>query len=146
MHPTIGAADYAVFLRRQIMTLSTMTKRTPESARITVTLSISSPSFLKVLLQPDYSTKSRNFQIACARTVATTTLTTTCEIVVISTSALFPNQHTQIAGDGQGRGAQQLNQTVYVTEVFYNFQAITPIGNFLSKTFLPSQLYDVAYF
>jgi Flp pilus assembly protein TadG len=40
----------------------------------------------------------------------------------------------------------QLNQTVYVTEVFYSFQAITPIGNFLSKTFLPSQLYDVAYF
>lgn len=42
--------------------------------------------------------------------------------------------------------APQLNQTVYVTEVFYSFQAITPIGNFLSKTFLPSQLYDVAYY
>ena len=42
--------------------------------------------------------------------------------------------------------APQLNQTVYVTEVFYSFKAITPIGNFLSKTFLPSQLYDVAYF
>lgn len=40
----------------------------------------------------------------------------------------------------------QLNQTVYVTEVFYGFKAITPIGNFLSKTLLPSQLYDVAYF
>ena len=40
----------------------------------------------------------------------------------------------------------QLNQTVYVTEVFYHFRAITPIGNFLSKTFLPSQLYDVAYY
>lgn len=40
----------------------------------------------------------------------------------------------------------QLNQTVYVTEVFYSFQAITPIGNFLSETFLPSQLYDVAYY
>jgi hypothetical protein len=42
--------------------------------------------------------------------------------------------------------APQLNQTVYVTEVFYSFKGITPIGNFLSKTFLPSQLYDVAYF
>ena len=40
----------------------------------------------------------------------------------------------------------QLNQTVYVTEVFYSFQAITPIGNFLSKTLLPTQLYNVAYF
>ena len=42
--------------------------------------------------------------------------------------------------------APQLNQTVYVTEVFYSFHAITPIGNFLSKHFLPSQLYDVAYY
>jgi len=42
--------------------------------------------------------------------------------------------------------APQLNQTVYVTEVFYSFKAITPIGNFLSKTFLPKQLYDVAYY
>ncbi len=42
--------------------------------------------------------------------------------------------------------APQPNQTMYVTEVFYSFQAITPIGNFLSNTFLPSQLYDAAYF
>jgi Flp pilus assembly protein TadG len=40
----------------------------------------------------------------------------------------------------------QVNQTVYVTEVFYNYKAITPIGNFLSKNVLPSQLYDVAYY
>src|SRR5271157_1916127 len=40
----------------------------------------------------------------------------------------------------------QVNQTVYVTEVFCNYKAITPIGNFLSKNVLPSQLYDVAYY
>jgi len=40
----------------------------------------------------------------------------------------------------------QLNQTVYVTEVFYNYKPITPIGNFLSGTVLPSRLYDVAYY
>lgn len=40
----------------------------------------------------------------------------------------------------------QLNQTVYVTEVFYKYQPITPIGNFLTGTVLPSRLYDVAYY
>ena len=37
------------------------------------------------------------------------------------------------------------NQVVYVTEVFYDFHAVTPIGKFLNLT-LPSPLYDVAYF
>jgi Flp pilus assembly protein TadG len=40
----------------------------------------------------------------------------------------------------------QLNQTVYVTGVFYKYKAITPIGNLLPKMVLPSQLYDVAYY
>ncbi len=40
----------------------------------------------------------------------------------------------------------QLNQTVFVTEVFYKYQPITPIGNLLTGTVLPSQLYDVAYY
>jgi len=42
--------------------------------------------------------------------------------------------------------APQLNQTVFVTEVFYAYKPITPIGNFLGTTILPSQLYDVAYY
>ncbi len=37
------------------------------------------------------------------------------------------------------------NQTIYVTEVFYPFKPITPIGNFIHAAF-PSTLYDVAYF
>ncbi len=40
----------------------------------------------------------------------------------------------------------QLNQTVYVTEVFYKYKPITPIGNLLVGTVLPTQLYDVAYY
>ncbi len=40
----------------------------------------------------------------------------------------------------------QLNQTVYVTEVFYSYKPITPIGGFLTGTVLPSQLYDIAYY
>lgn len=40
----------------------------------------------------------------------------------------------------------QLNQTVYVTEVFYTYKSITPVGKFLVGIVLPSQLYDVAYY
>ena len=41
----------------------------------------------------------------------------------------------------------QLNQTIYVTEVFYKYQPITPIGNLLTTNLvLPRRLYDVAYY
>jgi hypothetical protein len=42
-------------------------------------------------------------------------------------------------------GIPQLNDKVYITEVYYTFQPITPIGQLLKFT-LPTQFYDVAYF
>lgn len=39
----------------------------------------------------------------------------------------------------------QPNQTAYVTEVFYSYTPLTPIGSIL-KIVMPTQLYDVAYF
>jgi len=41
--------------------------------------------------------------------------------------------------------ALQLGQTLYVTEIFYSYQPITPIQN-LVKILMPSTLYQVAYF
>ena len=42
-------------------------------------------------------------------------------------------------------GIPQPNDKVYITEVYYTFQPITPIGRLLNFA-LPSQFYDVAYF
>jgi hypothetical protein len=39
----------------------------------------------------------------------------------------------------------QTGQTIYVTEIFYSYQPITPIGNFM-KIAIPSTLYEAAYF
>jgi Flp pilus assembly protein TadG len=39
----------------------------------------------------------------------------------------------------------QNGQTIYVTEVFYTFQPITPIGQFMNVV-MPSTLYEIAYF
>ena len=40
----------------------------------------------------------------------------------------------------------QVGQTVFVTEVFYTYHSITPVGSFLNATIVPSQLYDVGYY
>ena len=39
----------------------------------------------------------------------------------------------------------QLNQTIYVTEIYYSFEAVTPVGKVLNFA-LPPRLYDAAYF
>jgi hypothetical protein len=39
----------------------------------------------------------------------------------------------------------QLGQTIYITEIFYAYQPITPIQNLL-KLVMPSTLYEAAYF
>ena len=39
----------------------------------------------------------------------------------------------------------QPGKTVYITEVFYSYQPITPIGSLLGIV-MPSTLYEVAYF
>ena len=39
----------------------------------------------------------------------------------------------------------QPGQTIYITEVFFTYKPITPIGNFI-KMVLPSTLYEAAYF
>ena len=40
----------------------------------------------------------------------------------------------------------QVGQTAFVTEVYYTYHSITPVGSFLNATIVPSQLYDVGYY
>ncbi|MGB7555826.1 MAG: TadE family protein [Candidatus Korobacteraceae bacterium] len=92
-------------------------------------------------------------------------LTTSGRVIV---TAVFNNNHVlQITGQvsqggftaasrvgSSGGGAvhlppaavPQVNQTVFVTEVFYQYTSLTPIGKLLSTSILPSQMYDVAYY
>jgi TadE-like protein len=43
--------------------------------------------------------------------------------------------------------ALQVNQSLYVTEVYYAYSTVTPIGSLLlNANLLPSQLYDAAYY
>jgi hypothetical protein len=44
-----------------------------------------------------------------------------------------------------GGAIPQSNQTTFVTEVFYGYSPVTPIGRLVGLT-LPSTLYDAAYF
>ena len=42
--------------------------------------------------------------------------------------------------------SEGLGASIYVTEILYNYQTITPITGLLGGTVLPSQLYAVAYY
>jgi Flp pilus assembly protein TadG len=104
---------------------------------------------------------------ATAVIAASTSLNLTTSGQVIVSSVFNNNNRIQLTGQASqgGLGAisqigsviggtallpptvvPQLNQTVFVTEVFYQYKPITPIGNLLTGTVLPSKLYDVAYY
>ncbi len=65
---------------------------------------------------------------------------------VVGTGSCKNNNATVPAGVKSTFGSAPSGYTVYVTEVFYNFHAATPIGSFLPGTALPSQMYAVAYY
>ena len=47
----------------------------------------------------------------------------------------------------EAQAALQANQSLYITEIFYTFNTVTPIGGLLNVTHvLPSQFYDAAYY
>jgi Flp pilus assembly protein TadG len=62
---------------------------------------------------------------------------------IVAASGLGKKSNDPIACPSAG--IPQPGQTAYVTEVFYRYQPLTPVGDLL-KTVMPSTLYDVAYF
>jgi Flp pilus assembly protein TadG len=69
-------------------------------------------------------------------------------------AAMGGTTNTSKVGTGIGSTAKvpptaatmlQPGQTIYITEVYYTYTPITPIGNFVNLV-LPSKLYEAAYF
>jgi len=47
----------------------------------------------------------------------------------------------------EAAAALQANNYLYITEIYYTYNAVTPIGSLLKNTsILPAQLYDAAYY
>jgi len=46
----------------------------------------------------------------------------------------------------EASAALQANQSLYVTEIFYTYNTITPVMNVLGSNVLPGQLYGAAYY
>ena len=47
----------------------------------------------------------------------------------------------------EAAAALQANESLYITEIFYSYAAVTPIGGLLKNSnILPAQLYDAAYY
>jgi Flp pilus assembly protein TadG len=91
---------------------------------------------------------------ARGRVIVTTVFNSNGTFVVSGQLAQGGISATSKVGTGVGNTATlppaavaipQPNQTLYVTEVFYSYAPITPIGKLLKLT-LPPTLYDVAYF
>jgi Flp pilus assembly protein TadG len=65
---------------------------------------------------------------------------------VIGTAGCGNSKATLPAGAVTALNAEPTGSSIYVTEIFYNYNTITPVTAFLGKNVVPSQLYSAAYY
>ena len=58
-----------------------------------------------------------------------------------------PNSCGKASLPAEAAAALQANQSLFITEIYYSYAAVTPIGGLLkNSSILPTQLYDAAYY
>jgi Flp pilus assembly protein TadG len=136
-----GMIDFS----RAIYQQQVITTLTGEGANMASRGTAMSSAVTAVMADSDLNLSTNGKVIATAAYNNATAVKITSQVSqggITATSRIGSNGGTATLPSG---AVPQNNQTIYVVEIFYAYQPITPIGK-LIQTVLPVQLYDVAYY